>query len=132
MNDTTSGSGSELTTEVVTRWISGIDDATVDLVLDALRARNSELMAQRAEDAFEGAFITIRDVTPRFLDGLSGEIIESDGETVAVLLTTESTGRLRFSGQKVYDLGACKRFLLEGVPASCCYYEAESAASTAV
>src|SRR5690625_2137342 len=110
----------------VKAWINATDDAGLDEVLAALQARHDTLHSQRAEQATIGRDVTIVDVTPAYLNGLDGTIEDSDEDTVSVRLTCESTGRLRFSGQDRYDIGAAMNFLLEGVPASCCYELANS------
>lgn len=110
-----------LTLNQVTDWIANISDSTVDEVLVALQSRHDALHAERAQHATEGRHVIIQDVRPHYLDGLEGVIEVTDGETVALCLTAASTGRLRFSGQKRYEIGTEMNFLLEGVPASCCY-----------
>lgn len=104
-------------------WIATVDDNTLDTVLMALQARHDDLHEERASRARPGAHVVVYDVEPRFLEGLAGQIASEDPDqgTVDILLTPESTGRLRFCGQRSYATGADMRYLLEGVPASCCY-----------
>lgn len=116
-----------LTLGQVTSWIAEIGDATLDDVLAALQDRHDTLHLERALQATEGRHVLIQDVRPRYLNGLEGTIEATDGEMVAIRLTAASTGRLRFSGQMRYAIGAELNFLLEGVPASCCYEPTQAA-----
>ena len=110
----------------VTRWVESIDEATVDDVLSALQHRHEVLQAGRAQQAKVGRHVVVEDVDPRDLEGLEGVIEESDGETVSIRLSPSSTGALRFSAQRRYSVGPGMRFLLEGVPASCCHRPSEA------
>lgn len=123
----TTASSTDLTVSEVTEWVGNVDERTVIELIEALRDRDAQLGQLRAAAAQVGQFTVLGDLSPEFLESLTGEILEHDGETVSVLLTPESTGRLRFSGQDVYDLGSDVEFLLEGVPAVCCF-PAQSAA----
>ena len=107
----------------VLELVGTLDEDEMGAVWQALQARHEELHEQRARAVHPGCQVSIFGVEPAFLEGLEGEVVDEDlGEgTVDVLLTSESTGRLRFCGQRQYTLGAVSRFLLEGVPTSCCY-----------
>lgn len=120
------------TVSEVVQWVGEIDDETVDEVLAALQRRHEALHEARAERAVIGAHVVIHDVTAEYLIGLDGVIEEVDPEEgdVSIRLSAVSTGRLRFSGQKDYTLGADLNYLIHAVPASCCY-PADALAHTA-
>lgn len=106
----------------VKQWIGSIEGATLNEVISALQERVDALHEARIERATEGRRVVIQDVRPLYLNGLEGDIYERDEDgTVSILLTPASTGRLRFRRQCRYKVGADVRFLLGGVPASCCY-----------
>lgn len=117
----------------VIEWVASVDDPTLEAVLAALQSRHEELHESRASQAQIGTEVVIQDVEPRYLEGMSGEIVDLDPEEgiVALLLTPMDTGRLRFCGQRDYRVGIVERYRLENVPASCCYNPSSEGALTA-
>lgn len=108
----------------VVSWIRSINDPdTLNAVLGAVHGRYEWLGQQRADLAVKGAQVVLGDTGHDCLDGLSGVIVGVDEEegTVAVRLSAESTGRLRFSRQATFDTGSSLTFLVDGIPAECCY-----------
>ena len=110
-----------LTLREVVEWIDTLTDEDIDDVLQALQSRHDVLHAERAAQAVVGRIVRIDDVRPKYLQGLTGEIVNCDGDFVDILLDCKSTGRLRFTRQTRYEPGAVRNYRLESIPASCCY-----------
>lgn len=114
-------------------WIETLTTEEIDTVTHALQQRCDAIHLARAlTEVSVGTDVQIMDVTPRYLEGLSGEVIAvEDSEHVTVLLDHFSTGRLRFTSQGDYLVGVMARFPVPHVPRSCCAVEEESSAANA-
>lgn len=103
-------------------WIETLTTDEIDTVTEALQQRCDAIHLARSLNRFSiGTDVQIVDVTPQYLEGLAGEIIEiEDSEHVTVLLDHYSTGRLRFGSHGDYAVGMVARFPVPHVPRSCC------------
>jgi hypothetical protein len=118
-----------LTEQDVLTFIGSLDDPGIDIVLRALQERHDTLHGQRRQaDTARlrvGTLIEIAEVHQEYLKGLIGDIVhigtDDDEGYVDVLLSQVSTGRLRFCHESEYEVGGEPRYLLQGVPVSCCF-----------
>lgn len=117
------GGTAMVTMQEVTEWIATLETHEIDAVMDALQERCDTIHEERSIPVpYIGAVVQITDVTPQYLNGLTGEIVHvEDAEHVSIWLDVPSTGRLRFMGREDYTVGADMRCVLEGVPRSSCY-----------
>lgn len=72
----------------------------------ALEKRQERDFATRVAAAKIGCPVTIQDASPDYLDGLTGTIVDVDGEDVTIELDAQSAGFLRFNAQ-ARDDGFC-------------------------
>jgi hypothetical protein len=105
-------------------------DATsedIDRVIAAVNARSKVLRAERAAHAAAtlvvGSEVTLARLSPKALNGLTGEIVDFSGERVDVHLDTASTevlayGRTRFAGSAHASLRSGTGYIVRGVPVS--------------
>lgn len=108
-------------------FINEADEPQLDALLEVIRRRREQLRTRRAAGLTPGAAVTLAGLSPKALNGLSGEVTRVDRGRAAVLLTRSSTDLLRWSRTRFAraiprDL---ERFELEGVPAVCCVPDEE-------
>lgn len=114
------------TKSAVLKYVASLDNDGISEVMGALQRRHDEIHGEReafnAERVDVGVAVVIDEVEQDYLAGMSGDV-ESVGDDgyVDVRLDVHSTGRLRFSRQPDYPVGSEMRYLLRGVPASCCF-----------
>jgi hypothetical protein len=106
----------------VVAWITS--EATADDVARleiVLQVRRKGLRTAQAAQARHGMAVVLDGLSPKYLNGLIGTIDGLNGRRCSVLLSPESTDRLRHTTQKRFYVSAdMTRFLLRGVPTTCC------------
>lgn len=94
-------------------------DADLDRIRDIMKVRHSTLSDLRAASIDNGMTVTTRNLSPKGLNGLTGEVKNRNGKRADLLLTEESTATVQF-GRTRYAMPAMstERYLLCGVPLS--------------
>jgi hypothetical protein len=91
-------------------------------ITEAVKQRRAALAAVRTASLTTGTPVRIANISPRYLNGLTGTLGRIDGKHATVILDAESTDRLRFTpSNKRFDVPFdTASFDLPGVPLSCC------------
>lgn len=101
---------------------AGEDD--LDALADAARRRRDALRAIAAAAVSEGNRVTIRDISPKYLNGLTGTVktIETirKKRCAVVTLDKDSTQKLALSSARYDWLFNQDSHDLPGIPLSCC------------
>ena len=107
--------------DVLTYVISSADDSEVDLIIDAIQQRRKALRALAAASVRIGMETRISGISPKYLDGMRGEVVGINGKHADVLLDESSTRILRFKGaRRFYVPTDTDRYQMSGIPLSCC------------
>jgi hypothetical protein len=116
---------SELTrTDLIRFVLDQADEADLDALGEAARQRRTSLRAITAAAVKEGAPVKIRDIKPKYLNGLTGTVkaIETirAKRCAVVTLDRDSTQQLAIASAKYASLINHDSYDLTGVPLSCC------------
>lgn len=104
------------------------DVSDLDRLLEAIKRRRRALQAVRAAAVRVGSTVTLDDISPKYLIGLTGAVTTIERNRATVTLDANSTARLRYSGRRRFYVPAdADAFPLTGVPLSCCLLSEESA-----
>lgn len=110
--------------DVIAYIIDKADESDLDTLTLSIRRRRDALRAVAAAAVTVGASVTIRDVSPKYLNGLTGTVtnIETRArkQIASVELDRESTRRLALSSTKYAYLIDHRSYELSGVPLACC------------
>jgi len=107
-------------TDTISFITSEAGEEDLNQIFSALKLRRQVLGQIKASAVSEGMKVTLEGLSPKYLNGLSGVIVERNGARVAVQLDERSTQMLRFSGQKRFFVPlAMTAYRLEGIPAQC-------------
>jgi aspartokinase-like uncharacterized kinase len=107
--------------DVLTYIVSEADDDAMDLIIDGVRQRQKALQQIAAASVRIGMETRIDGISPKYLVGMRGEVAGIDGKRAEVLLDEASTRTLRFKGgRRFYIPSDTTRYLLGGIPLSCC------------
>ncbi|QFZ20516.1 hypothetical protein [Saccharothrix syringae] len=110
--------------DVVGFVLEHADKNALDHITQAVKSRHDVLREKAAAEITENATVTIRGISPKYLNGLSDvvkEIIRGRGKPHAtVTLDKASTDTLAFSSTKFGHLAGRTSYDLTGVPLSCC------------
>src|SRR5690625_1295834 len=101
-----------MTTNTATTTLSDVlayiaNEATttdVQPIADAIRQRQKPLMDQRAATVTEGTTGTLANITPKYLNGLSGTVTDVIGSRATFLLDEASTNILRATRQRRFPV----------------------------
>lgn len=106
----------------VTQFIYGADEPMLDAIREAMKLRHKMIGQQRAASLEIGDVVTLVNLSPKALNGLTGSIKEfSSMSHVTVRLDEESTRTLRWSRSRFSAIPAeVDEYPLTGIPASCC------------
>ncbi|GAA2679065.1 MULTISPECIES: hypothetical protein [Actinosynnema] len=110
--------------DVVGFVLEHADKSALESITQAVKSRHGVLREKSAAEVTENATVTIRDISPKYLNGLSGvvkKIVRGHGKPHAtVTLDKVSTDTLAFSSTKFGHLAGRASYDLTGVPLSCC------------
>lgn len=114
-----------ITTADVAEFITGsATEEDLDDVISAVNTRKRTLRDLRAMEVKPGAKVTLTDLSPKYLNGLSGVVHSTMGgrgiRRVNVTLDAESTRTLASQSTKYFIAANDEEYLLEGVPAASC------------
>lgn len=101
----------------------GADATEEDLerIHEVARDRRAVLGAQRAAAVRRDAQVQLYGLQPKYLNGLTGTVVDTGGSRASVRLDAESTAELRISGIRRFSISRDEEtFVLEGVPKKCC------------
>jgi hypothetical protein len=95
-------------------------------IIEVVRGRHKTLTVMRAATLTTGATVTLNGLSPKALNGLRGTVTSIEGQRATVLLTEDSTDRLRWSRTRYSGLvaSAVREYSLGGVPLGCCHPDA--------
>lgn len=115
----------DLTTkDLITFILNQADEAALDALFEAARRRRDALRAIAAAAISEGDTVTIRDISPKYLNGLTGTVkaIETirNKRCAVVTLDKDSTQKLALSSVKYDWLFSHDSHDLPGIPLGCC------------
>lgn len=100
---------------------SQADRDDTDRILVGVQARTKVLGSIDAAAVTVGADITTARLQPKYLTGLTGTVKSIDGKYASILLTEDSTDRLRYTRQQRFDVPSDeKQHLVRGIPLECC------------
>lgn len=99
---------------------SEADEEDLNQIFSALKLRRQVLGQIKASAVSEGMKVTLEGLSPKYLNGLSGVIVERDGTRVAVQLDEISTQIFKSVSQKRFFIPAdCVSYRMVGIPAQC-------------
>jgi aspartokinase-like uncharacterized kinase len=103
-------------------YIAGsADDAEIDLIVEAVQQRRKLLRAIVASRVTVGMATRIDNISPKYLVGMTGEVVEISGKYAKVRLDKRSTSTLRVrGGRRFYVPNDTDSYLMSGIPTSCC------------
>ncbi|MEX5711858.1 hypothetical protein AB1484_27085 [Parafrankia sp. FMc6] len=103
--------------------LSHATDDDLTRLAAAIKQRRTALASIRTATLTTGATVRIANIKPKYLDGLTGRIVQIDGKhaTVALDADADSTDRLRYTSQSRYIMPTeATSFDLRGIPLTCC------------
>lgn len=98
-------------------------ETDIGAIHDAARMRTKALHAVRAATVTLGANVRFAGLSPKYLNGLSGTVVEISGQRGTVRLDEKSTAALRRQGRRFYIAPTVAEYEMSGVPLSCCITE---------
>lgn len=104
--------------------VSEADESALDKITSALTERRKALRSIRAAAVTTGDHVRIGEISPKYLSGLTGEVVGTEGRLAKILLDEESTLTLRFASRRssrFFVPSDTDRYELGGVPLSCCF-----------
>lgn len=112
------------TTDLIAFVLNQADETDLDALVQAARERRKALRTIAAAAVKEGVTVTIRDLTPRYCNGLTGtvkaiETVRRD-RCAVITLDRDSTRRLALSSGKYGLTLDDDSYDLTGVPLTCC------------
>jgi hypothetical protein len=112
-----------LPANVLSYIVLSADEDDLDRVIQAVRDRRKTLATAAAADVQTGASVELHNLSPKALNGLTGDVDRINGKRADVLLDEDSTQRLRFSNTRYSGAvdfalrdGSATRYTLTGVP----------------
>ncbi|MEV7123911.1 hypothetical protein [Kitasatospora griseola] len=95
-------------------------DADLDRVVSALKDRRKALATMRAANVTTGVTATTHNLSPKYLNGLTGTVVEINGKHADLELDADSTDQLRWSRQSRFAVPADARtYRVRGIPLTC-------------
>lgn len=106
-------------TDVLAYIQTRADAADLDALSGAVRARQRDLGAQNAANVRVGVAVTTYNLSPKYLNDLTGVVEAVSGSRADIRLDEASTARLRRTGRRFYVPQDETQHLLTGVPKAC-------------
>ena len=108
--------------EVIDYILDHADSADIDRVYEAAKMRHKTLQAKAASAVRIGMTIRLNGISPKYLNGMTGEVVSIDRQRASVLLDERSTRTLRVKGGRRFYIPAdVKQYEVSGVPLSTCH-----------
>ena len=108
-------------TDVLGFMYSEATEEDCEVVFAATRDRLRALRAVRAAGVRTGTHVRLENISPKYLDGLRGEVVSVKGTRCDVKLDERSAARLRFTRHAYVEANGG---VLAGIPKSACVTEA--------
>lgn len=107
-------------TDVLVYIANEADGDDIATIVSQIKERQRILMAKMSAGVAPGVRVTIRDISPKYLIGLVGDVQRIEGKIATVLFDEESTNSLRYGRQTRFHIApGVDRYEL-GVPRDCC------------
>jgi hypothetical protein len=107
-------------TDVATFITSEATEDDIARIYEFCKQRNKTLRTIRAASVQTGAAVELSNLSPKYLNGLTGTVSTITKDRCAVLLDEESTSTLKWSGRGRFVVGEQANYTLNGVPLSSC------------
>lgn len=105
--------------DVVTFLSSTATEDDLDAIIGVMNARRKVLHSIAAASVRVGMVGTLRGLSPKYLNGLTGTVTSVKGRAGTVTLDEQSTNRLRASRTRFFIPDGAKKYNLMGVPLAC-------------
>lgn len=96
------------------------DDTDIERIYTFAKDRTRQLRDLRAAQVSVGANVRLANLSPKYLNDLTGEVISISGKRCTVRLTKKSTETLRWASQRFVVPAGIECYELGGVPLSSC------------
>ena len=107
--------------DVLDYILDGATDEEIDRVWDAARTRQKVLRAKAAALVSVGTRVTLVDISPKYMAGLTGEVTQIVGNRASVLIDGKSTMTLRYKGKRRFYIPRdVEEYEVNGIPLSTC------------
>lgn len=109
----------------VATFISGASPDDLERVGGFIKSRHKALRELRAAAVSVGAKVRLTNLSPKYLNDLTGEVTSIKGQRCTVELDEGSTIHLRYGrgGSARFNPGDAKNAVIPGVPMSSCLVE---------
>lgn len=108
-----------ITLSDVVAFLNNATEYDLDIIHKSSNDRRRALRNQRAAVVTVGMNATLGDLSPKYLNGLSGKVTAINGQRGTVTLDEQSTNNLRFFGSRRFPIPMdVKEYDLPGVPLS--------------
>lgn len=97
----------------------------VSRIFEAGRQRSRMLRTVQAASVSIGANVVLDNISPKYLNGLTGTVVSIKGARAEVLLDETSTTRLRYSGGRFFVPADETNHRMPGVPLTACVLTAD-------
>ena len=91
----------------------------LDALQSAIKFRRKALEQVLSQTMQIGSTVTLQGLSPKYLNGLRGDITGIAGKRANILLDEASTDSLRWAGRKFVIPAGTERYTLRGVPVVC-------------
>jgi hypothetical protein len=93
----------------------------LDAIQDAIKAARPRLAAEAAAKLSVGTEVTISGLSPKYLNGLRGNVVSIRGQRFDLQLDEASTNRVRGTKHGPFEYGDTKveRHAINGIPVQC-------------
>jgi hypothetical protein len=106
--------------DIISFITSQATKADLDQIHASVKLRDQVLAQIQAAAATQETEVVLEELSPKYLNGLSGVIVERSGAMVAIQLDESSTNTLKWSGSKRFFVPPdSTSHTLEGIPAQC-------------
>ena len=106
----------------VATFIHQASEESIGTIQQLIANRRKNIQNERAAQVTIGKTVTLTGLTPKYLNGLTGEVADLSGTRANILLDEDSTLTLRLTdrtGKFSRNFGSEKRGTLKGVPLVC-------------
>jgi len=108
--------------------IAKADKNELDAIIDMASARRQQIAMENSASARVGMKATFRNLSSRYLNGLTGTIIaiNSTGSRGTIRLDEISTNRLALTRQNRFHVELGSQYTMEGAPLKACDFSDEA------
>lgn len=107
--------------DVLDYILDGASDEEIDRIWDAARTRQKVLRAKAAALVSVGTRVSLTDISPKYMAGLTGDVTDITGSRATVRFDGKSTLVLRRKGnRRFYIPRDVEEYEVSGIPLSTC------------